>query len=235
MNDIEELIGKVIVSFLKANNHESKINKEILKMENGGSSSKVRHFLNNLCSYSGTKYFEVGTSFGSTMMSAMSNNYKNSIKSSLSMDVWFEKTQEKIAKRSFFENSKNFLGITPDENWQLNCESNFCHIDGDCWNHDISKINEKYNVYFYDGAHQKDDQRKAITSFNDILENKFIMIIDDWNDRNVQEGTSLGFKESNLIVHFNQYLPANPGSTPPAFGDLNEWFNGLMVFVCEKT
>ena len=40
----------------------------------GFSSDRVRHFLNNLCSYEDTKYLEVGVYKGSTFCAAIQNN-----------------------------------------------------------------------------------------------------------------------------------------------------------------
>src|SRR5688572_19504540 len=53
---------------------ESRLNPEILKI-NGMSSPKIRHLINNICSYPDFKrYLEVGTWRGSTLLSAANGN-----------------------------------------------------------------------------------------------------------------------------------------------------------------
>ena len=55
--------------------HESKITQEVLDVV-GMSSPKVRHFLNNICNRPGTRYLEIGSHFGSTLISAVRRHFQ---------------------------------------------------------------------------------------------------------------------------------------------------------------
>jgi len=224
---VEELIGRLVVSLSKAENFESSLDSAVLEME-GMSSPKVRHFLNNICSYSGVKYLEVGTASGSTFISSMKNNSPDYVCAS---DLWVEIKNGKDGKRKFLGNCKEHLGFSPQDE---DPGSNFSLFTGDCFEIDKSLIREKFNVYFFDGGHEVEDHRKSMIYFNEVLEDRFIMIIDDWNDTRVQNGTMIGLQESGLKVRFSHYCKATVNSTPPRWGDMNEWWNGLMVLVLEK-
>jgi len=224
MSTIEELIGRVIISLRKAEDQASGLPEEILKME-GMSSPKVRHFLNNICSYPDTKYLEVGTAAGSTHISAL---YGNTFESVVASDLWVEIKNEG-GKQAFLDNCQQYLGGQPTEeksDWQL--------ITGDCFEIDPSELPQDINVYFFDGGHEVEDHYKAIKHFKSALAKNFIMIIDDWNDHRVQQGTAKAIDEGDYNIGFSYYCKAKPGSTPPSWGDMKEWWNGLMILVMEK-
>lgn len=70
------LISHVKESIEKAKNGISKLYQGILNIE-GMSGSKIRHFLNNVCSFKGVNYLEIGCWKGSTLVSAAYNNETN--------------------------------------------------------------------------------------------------------------------------------------------------------------
>jgi hypothetical protein len=224
---VEELIGRIVVSLSRAENLESSLSSEVLEME-GMSSPKVRHFLNNICSYGGVKYLEVGTASGSTFISAMKNNSPEYVCAS---DLWVETKNGKDGKQKFLENCRKYLGFTPQDR---DLGNNFSLFTGDCFSLDKSLIKDRFNVYFFDGGHEIEDHRNSMIYFNDVMEDRFIMIIDDWNDDRVQKGTIAGLQESGLKIRFSHYCTARVNSTPPHWGDMNEWWNGLMILVLEK-
>jgi len=219
-----ELVGRVMLSVLNAEKLASGLPPEIIQLE-GMSSPKVRHFLNSVCSFEDTRYLEVGTAAGSTHVSAM---FGNSPEVAVGMDLWLEQKNEG-GKEAFLENCEKCLGQKPTEepsDWYL--------MSGDCFQADLSKMPHDINVYFYDGGHEVEDHFQALKYFEPILADRFIMIIDDWNDHRVQLGTRLAIKEGMYDVVFSHYGQANPGSTPGVFGDMAEWWNGILFLVLEK-
>lgn len=221
----EELIGRVVRSLQRAEQHQSRLPPDVLAMS-GMSSPKVRHYLNNLCSYPLTRYFEVGTAAGSTHISALSNN---DLQVAVASDLWVEIKNEG-GKQAFLDNCKQHLGHEPSDNH----EDDWFLVSGDCFEIDLAQMPKEINVYFFDGGHEVEDHYRAIHHFRDILADRFIMVIDDWNDHRVQEGTAKALKEGGYNIAFSHYCVAKPGSTPPAWGDMNEWWNGLMTLVLEK-
>lgn len=230
MNTTEELIGRVIVSIQRAEALQSKIDTSVLDLD-GMSSPKVRHFYNNICSYPDTRYLEVGTAGGSTIISAL---YKNSIQKALGMDLFLEEKNGTLGRDKFMSNCLKILGKCPQELNTKENNSDFNFYTGDCFQFDNNLTDVKYNVYMYDAGHSVEDHRLSMSKFLDVLDDRFIMIVDDWNDHRVQQGTMLGLQETSLNVKFHNYRPAKQGSTPPSWGDLKEWWNGTMIFVLEK-
>lgn len=180
----------------------------------GMSSKKNRIFLNELLSVDSESinYLEIGTWMGSTFVSAM---YGNKVKSAIAID-----------------NFSQFQGNMTT--FSLNCVnsniSNFRFINADCFNlsqEDKDSIKD-INIYFYDGDHTHEDQRKALTYYIDVLTDIFVLIVDDWNHPPVKTGTRQGLTENNLKVHKEWELPADFN------GDRLNWWNGLYVAVCEK-
>src|SRR3990170_4857741 len=84
MNQLNERFIETCID--NANNLKSKIDQSILDIE-GQSSPKVRHLLNNLCSFKNCKYLEIGSLLGSTFCSAC---YKNNLTRAVSIDNFSE-------------------------------------------------------------------------------------------------------------------------------------------------
>jgi hypothetical protein len=101
-------------------------------------------------------------------------------------------------------------------------------IESDCFTVPLSHFNNRVQVYFYDGRHEEEDQFKAFTYFNDILDDVFIAIVDDWNYLPVQTGTRSAFETLGYTVYREWILPARCN------GDLQLWWNGLYVAVIKK-
>ena len=153
----------------------SKLPDEILAIE-GYSSPSVRRLLNNLCDFDGCRYVEVGTWQGATALSASYLN-RGSFKA--------------------IDNFSEFGGpretcLRNRERWRGQCQ--FELIDTDVWSYDIGSLGP-VNVYFYDGAHTEEDQYKALTRFDGVLTEPFIVVVDDWNWKQVRAGTRRAFVE----------------------------------------
>ena len=211
---INEYISRCEKAIQNANSLTTKLSDVELSIQ-GMSSTKNRIFLNELLAQdsNNVNYLEIGTWLGSTFISAL---YNNKLKSAIAID-------------NFSQFDGTMSGFTT--NCARSLLQNFRFINSDCFGlsaEDKATIKD-VNVYFYDGDHTHEDQRKALTYYIDVLQDVFIFIVDDWNHEPARTGTRTGLSETNLTVHKEWELPANYN------GDRENWWNGLYVAVCEKT
>lgn len=214
--DLEKLIKHVNNSFENVENNISKLPEEILNIE-GMSGTKTRHLYNNICSLSDANYLEVGTWKGSSFISSL---YRNSV-NAIAIDNWAEFNGP---KQEFIENVNRFIDY----------KYNFIEKDSfEITQDDIFDIYKSVDIYLYDGCHEYESHKKAITHFSKFLSKFSIIMIDDWRPdgvwEKVQRGTYDGLKESGLIVHhFVERI------THQEINGKSEYWNGIGVFVCEK-
>lgn len=204
------LIDHVRASIAAAERRESKLPDTVLKID-GMSSPKVRHFLNNLCSFSTCRYLEIGTWKGSTLISAL---YGNSVECATAID-----------------NFSEFGG--PRDEFRDNCSKyipsgGYRFFDADCFEIDKHLLQHPFNTYFYDGPHSFGGQMKAFTYFDDLMSDPFIAVVDDWNLKRVKQGTRAAFEQLGYSPIFEAELPAKRN------GDMRRWWNGLYVAVVSK-
>ncbi len=217
----DEYITHVKNAIKKANNLESKLSQDIFNIE-GMSGLKIRHLLNNVCELPGGNYFEIGAWKGSTFISAL---YKNDrLNSKIVCDTWLSGTKE-----DFLENVNTFIP-----------ESSFFLINDDCFQISSSPIfTEKINIYFYDGEHSYEDQYKAFTYFNDIFDDIFIAIVDDYYWYDVRRGTEDAFEDLGYSILFEEYfepdLSTHPEYVQNGLFDGHGWWNGLYIAVIKKS
>lgn len=203
---------RIVKAIQDADEIKSKLADDIFKLE-GYSSAKVRCLLNNLVT-SDDKYLEVGTWQGSTLISAL---YGNNVQHHLCIDDFSQFTDGNNIKEILFKNFQSVFNSTPNL------------IEHDAFTIDLSKINDRYTVYFYDGIHNEIAQRMALTYFYPILADEFILVVDDWSTGwGVEQGTREGIKKSNLTTVYEKCLPNIPGK------HVEEWWNGLGVFILKK-
>lgn len=208
---IEELIQHVELCLENSDKNKSKLTSEILNME-GMSGSKTRHLYNNLCSLENANYLEIGTWKGSSFISA---NYQNNV-NSVAVDNWSE---FKGPKEVFLNNLKK----------HIQSEKHY-FIEKDCFlieDKDFPTGIKNFDIFLYDGAHDYESQKKAITHFHNFFSKNVIIIIDDWRDiwNQVIDGTWDGINETKMIVHkFFERKSVQPGV----------YWNGVGIFVCER-
>lgn len=211
----------LIESIEKAYDERSRCSNETLQI-GGMSTPKVRHFINNLCSMERAKYLEVGSFKGSTFCSAIDNNPKAEATAienfsqftdspnpngASNKDVLLQNIAATIKRNAYERRAKLQLIV-----------SDFTAVDK-------SRI-DGCNIYFYDGAHDAGSQYHAFTHMNDVFENVFIAVVDDWfcGQGGPQKGTFDAFKQLNYHIHYLEELPLGP-----------ELFHGgLGVMVIEK-
>jgi len=187
----------------------------------GMTSPKIKHFLNMLCSEPDSTYFEIGLATGSTHFAALSQNKQLR---AFGADLWLTQKNGLDGETKFLENYEKFLGSLRTK-----------LFSGDCFKIDLSEFfgDARVDVYFYDGGHSADDHLHALTYFKPIFTDKFICVIDDWNDDRVQAGTKLAISTGDFRILHQRIMPARIGATPPHWGDMSEWWNGMAIFVLE--
>ena len=202
-------------AFLNAENNTSKITKDILRID-GMTGIKTRHFYNNLLNTNDARYLEIGTWKGSSVCSAMCNNKAKVV----CIDNWSEFGGP---KSEFLVNFETFKG-----------ENDARFIESDCYKVDISLL-PKFNIYMYDGNHSHESHYKALLHYYDCLDDIFIFIVDDWNWKDVRDGTFNSIKKLNLKVLYEKEVRLTfDNSHTPEPERTNTWWNGIYVAILQK-
>jgi hypothetical protein len=192
----------------KAKTHRTKLTTKQLSLQ-GMSSDKVRIFLNELIT-SNSRYLEVGVFKGSTFIAA---TYGNEPECAVAIDNFSQ----------FNGNHQAFL-----DNCHDNGVTNFSLIEGNSFKLKKPPITD-CNIYFYDGSHEEESQRLALTKFIGYMADQFVFIVDDWNSNQVKRGTRKGIADCDLHVLKEWELPARHN------GDKEQWWNGLYVGLLMKS
>ena len=117
--------------------------------------------------------------------------------------------------------SRNLAKIVPSQPIQI--------IAQDCFEVPLALLdNQGYNVYFYDGDHSAESQKKALTYFDSVLADEFIFVVDDFCRLEVQDGTYDGLTEMGYRSAYDVKLAARYAD------DREQWWNGLFVGVIQK-
>ena len=206
----------VETSFKNAENNISKITNDIINME-GMSGKKTRNFYNNLLNTEDARYLEIGTWKGSSVCSAMCGNKANVI----CIDNWSE---FEGPKSEFLVNFEKFKG-----------ENEATFIENDCYKVDVSTL-PKFNIYMYDGNHTNESHYNALLHYYSCLDDLFIFIVDDWNWKDVRDGTINSIQKLNLKVLYEKEIKTTNNDTHPEEGstELKEWHNGIYVAILQK-
>lgn len=216
-----DLVEHVKEAFAKAEREESKLPPEIYqgglhrdgKLQ-GMSSPRVRHLLNNLCDFEGVRYLEIGTYLGSTLIAAATNN--EGIFAAIDNFQW---------NHGKAENTEITTRQALDENLtRFEMKDKVHFVDAKCWEVDKSQLPSPFNVYFYDGDHSHECQKKALLEFIDLLADEFIFVVDDWQEsgNNVPSGTYKGIKEGGFEILYEMEAPNGA------------YHMGLGIFVLKK-
>jgi len=195
----------IFEALYKAEQLSSGLSSEILAVE-GFATPKIRHFLNNLCNFEECNYLEVGSYMGASLLSAAYGN------------------------TGFFTGVDNFSrrrGIREIcyRNLSLHAASNVKMVESDCWEFDKTSI-EKVNVYFYDGDHSYDSQKRGIVEFDSVLADKFVLLVDDYTWDEPFNGTKDALAELNYKIHLK--IDLND------WKNTNGWWNGYCIILAEK-
>ncbi|GMH71382.1 hypothetical protein TrST_g3341 [Triparma strigata] len=187
----------------------------------GMSGRKFRVFLNEIVGRLGEKeevrYLEIGVYKGSTFVSALEGN------------------EVKVGKAWAVDDWSLFGG--PKEEFMRNVErfGNLVEVlERDAFNFmEKSSVISDVNVYFFDGPHAYTHHYRSVTDYWSVLADEFIMIVDDFNFRDVKEATWKGIQDMNgTVVGFREVRTGNNDLIEG--GERNEWHNGCGIFVVKK-
>jgi len=210
----------------------------------GMSSQKTRHFLNNLCSISDwpINYLEIGVWAGSTFISSGFMNEKN-IENMVAIDNFSQFDEENSIKDQFTFNVTSTLELNQNNHERILYEK-------DCFDPELlevlksSNINRGngYNVYFYDGPHSEEDTYKSLSVYDEVLNDIFIYIVDDWQEEDIQKGAKRAINELGYVVHYEVSLHGKGGNNSkqkvkdvPYYEHWrDEWWQGQYVAILEK-
>ena len=217
--ELDPFVSRVLTSIDMASKHESSFNEDRFFIP-GLSSNKVRHFLNNLCSYRDTTYLELGCYTGSTFYAAVQNN---PIKA-FAVDDFSEKEIKPFREEVFLPTSKDpaldFLSNFKNPNWTFSNKSVRQLTSED--------ITIKPNLIFYDVDHEYYQQFENLNHITNLVDDKFILVIDDANFDGVIESAQEYISVNNLKVLFERKILTT------ILEDENSWWNGLYILVLEK-
>jgi predicted O-methyltransferase YrrM len=155
-------------------------------------------------------YLEIGIHLGSTFIPALHGNQALAT----CIDNW---SLDGHTRADFQANLDRFLP-----------EREVAVIESDAFQVDLSLINQPVDVYFYDGAHDRNSQYMAFSYFNSVLADRFVVLIDDVRWPEPREETQRAIKELKYKNLWARTLPAKSTQDPDA------WWDGLYVALLEK-
>lgn len=209
------LIEHVENAFEKAYRLESKISQDIIDME-GMTGIMTRHLYNNLLNMPDARYLEIGVWKGSSCCAAM---YGNKATVTLIDDFsGFGSPREECE-----ENIIKFVG-----------DNLLSFYDEDCFKIDIAKLG-KSNIYLFDADHSENSTKLGISYYLPVLDDTFILVMDDWNMKEVRTGTRNGILENNLKILWSKEIRlTHDDSHTPAAEAKATWHNGIAVYLLKK-
>jgi hypothetical protein len=204
-------------SFDRALNDESPLPSEIRDID-GMSGQKYRAFINNLVrSCPNPRYLEVGCWTGSTATAALNGNRA----SVLCIDNW---SQFGGPKDQFFQNIKKVLSE----------KIQFKFMERDFRSVDYGSIG-RFNIYLFDGPHEEADQYDGVMLPQPALTGTFVLIVDDWNWRDVRLGTFRALAASRCQLECSiEVRTTLDESHASVSGKQSDWHNGYFIAVVRK-
>jgi hypothetical protein len=216
---LDEYVNRILLAIDSASKHESSFNQDRFFIP-GLTSNKVRHLLNNLCSYSDSIYLELGCYTGSTFYAALDNNPIRAFAVDNFKDPDIKPFRDDIFLPTIKDPAIEFLSKFQNPRWSFA-------------NKDVAELTDKDicdkpNIIFYDAGHEYWDQHKNLKSILPLLQDKFILVLDDANFDGVVDSANDLIEEENLKVLFQRKIL----TTIPE--DENSWWNGLYILVLKK-
>ena len=211
------LVATVKYAFAEALAEQGTIDAGVLNME-GMSGRKCRFFLNNLIRLlPDPRYLEVGSWQGSTLCSAINGNTVRAT----AIDNWSEFGGPRDA---FFANVSTFKSPTAD----------LRVIENDFRSVDYSSIG-KCNVFLFDGPHSLQDQYDGVLLALPALDSQFVLIVDDWNWRQVRTATLGAIVKLDLSLLYGLEIRTTLDDThAEQVRQYSDWHNGCFISVLQK-
>ena len=221
---IDEYTTRILNSVDSASLHSSNFIEEDYAI-NGLSSNKIRHLLNNLCSYNDVNYLEIGVFNGSTFCAAIQNNDITAY----ACDTWEDENIKPFRDDLKWENQKASMEsfISNVEKYGTD-DSSISILKGDVRSISDKNISEKINLIFYDGNHNADIQYESLTNILQFVDEKFILIVDDANFDGVVSSVDTFINNNKLTTVFKKLLLTTE------IEDDKSWWNGIYLIVLKK-
>jgi hypothetical protein len=150
------------------------------------------HLLNNLCSMPQTSHLHIGIERGGSLVSALYGN-DETLTDRVAIDIYNARSEMAVLARTLCDTYLPGISYT--------------FLYQDCFKVDKTILKNKVNVYFYDAAHLQDDHKHAFTYYDDVLAAAFITVVDDWNWKQVQQGTFEAFKQLGYEILYEDTIP----------------------------
>jgi hypothetical protein len=169
----------------------------------------IRETLNTLVK-DATVYLECGVYCGLSFTSAMYGN--TNIRHAIAIDSWAERFGKGIDPRKEFMNAvaKYYPGTIP-----------LTLIESDHWQ--VKVLPDKPDLFYYDGDHSEDSQRKALTHYGPMCTEEFTFCCDDWNWIKVRKGTQKGLDMFTVVDEWELFTNKDGNSNDPL------WWNGFYI------
>jgi hypothetical protein len=221
-NNASNYSNVILDSYFYSNHLSQNLPDWLMSMESM-SGRKYKNFINRLISQVvDARYLEVGTWTGSTACSAM---YKNKVKCFF-VDNWEQFNPNGNIKNLFFDHTERIKQKSP--------EASMSFVEDDFRKIAYSNIG-KYNVYFFDGPHEEQDQYDGVVYAQPALEDEFIFICDDWNWTQVRSGTLQAFADLGIDISYSLEIRTTlDGNTPENVYETSDWHNGYFIASCKK-
>jgi Methyltransferase domain len=187
----------------------------------GLSSPRVANFLNRLVARlaPGETYLEIGTWKGLTLISAAFDNPSKVCIGCDRFRAWGRFTGPGVlARRALAKNLKRYRARSAKIRVfaMKSCELFRRRLLG-----------APVGVYFYDGDHSYESTHHGMVAASPFLAERSVVLVDDWNDREIRRATFDGLEQASLRVVWRRALPGDHTTLG--------WWNGLGVFCVEKT
>jgi len=188
---------------------------DFVRAIDGMSGQKYRTFINNFVgAHSNPQYLEIGTWQGSTAASAL---YGNSVKA-LCIDNW---SQFGGPKSEFLANMERIRSESPAVEFRF-IENDFRQVD-------YCSLG-RFNIYLFDGPHEESDQYDGIVIVRPALQKSFVLIVDDWNWRQVRIGTFRAIRDAKYSITCSiEIRTTQDNSVPQVTGKDSDWHNGYFI------
>jgi hypothetical protein len=198
----------------RAKNHQSKMDEQAWSVP-ALSSLKIRHLMNNLGAIS-TRYFESGVHVSGLFSSVVRNN--PNLVSATANDNWASDASGEVKYYDqFMENTLKCI-----------CEDTaLLVLVKDSFETEPSWVDGPIDLYLFDADHSYESQRKAMTHFLPAMADQFIVCVDDYDWKEVKEGTRDGIKDSGCEVLFEETWEGNDH-------DNDGYWNGFYIALLKK-
>lgn len=179
----------------------------------GLTSDRVKKLLHELGKDS-TMYLEVGSAMGSTAISVLDANIPVTCIDNWNADINPESDAFKLptnTKEQFDTNTSSYKNLKVYNDDML----------------DVQLDNSGYDLFFYDGPHDKLLTAKAVEHYSKYWADEAILLFDDANWQGVVEGGKEGLLNTNYKIEFEKMILNNTE-------DKTKWWNGLYAVVVKK-